>query len=227
MDGKGYEKELADLFRRNSHIAKVKRDPKINGKTPDILVKTNDGFECIIECTEAHLECKHDKLRSCKVDIVDISDPMRRIKLHDKIDEKLKAYGPETIGCRGYVIAVHNMALESFDISALSVCFGERTQSITIDRLTKKTTGHGWERSLDKDEYPGLLEMEKNRHCSGILITKDGISQEGDTHLLILNPKAAVPVPEYIFSFTRISELTIRPDGSTPSRAPKPYQSSN
>ena len=69
--------------------------------------------------------------------------------------------------------------------------------------------------------------MEENRHCSGILITKDWIDQENNRHLFIPNPEAVVPVPEYIFDFARVSELTIEPDGSTPSRAPKAYLPSN
>ena len=224
IDGRGYEEELADLFRQNGHIASIRREPKVNGKTPDILVRTNDGFECIIECTEAHLENRHNNMLNCEVDI---SDPLRSVKLHDKIEEKLKVYSPEVIGGRSYVIAAHNMTLESFDISALSVCFGERTRHININRVTKKATRHGWTRALNSKEFPGLLEMKQNRHCSGILITKDWIDQEHNRHLLIPNPGAAVPVPEYIFDFARVSELTIEPDGSTPSRAPEPYLPSN
>ena len=227
MNGRQYEEELADLFGRNRHIARVEREPKINGKTPDILIKASDGFECIIECTEAHLEAKHDHLRTCEVDIADISDPMRDIKLHNKIEKKLKAYAPRIIGNRGYAIAVHNMTLESLDTSALSVCFGQRTQYVNINQVTKKTPGQGWKRTLDKDEYPGLLEMRQNRHCSGILITKDWIGRENNRHLFIPNPEAAVPVPEDIFDFARISELPIGPDRSTPSRVPKPYLPSN
>ena len=226
MNGRQYEEELADLFRRNRHIARVEREPKINGKTPDILIKANDGFECVVECTEGHLEAKHDHLPTCEICVADISKPTRDIKLHNKIEEKLKTYPSRIIGDLGYVIAVHNMTLESFDISALSVCFSQRTPYVKINPVTKKTTGHGWERALDKDQYPGLLEVKQNRHCSGVLITKDWIGPENDRHLFIPNPEAAVPVPEYIFDFARISELTIEPDGSTPSRAPKPYQSS-
>ena len=85
------------------------------------MVKTNDVFECVIECTEAHLENRHDNMLNGEVDIVDISDPLRSVKLYNKIEEKLKVYPPEVIGGRSYVIAVHNMTLESFDISALSV----------------------------------------------------------------------------------------------------------
>ena len=227
MDGIGYEEELADLFWRNRYILTVEREPNINGKTPDILVETIDGIECIVECTVAYLENRPNNMLNCEVDIVDICDPLRRVKLHDKIEEKLKAYPSRIIADRGYVIAVNNMTLESFDISALSICFGERNRYININQVTKKTTGRGWARALDEDEHRGLLEMEKNRHCSGILITKDLIDQENNRHLFIPNSEAAVPVPEYIFDFARVSELTIEPDGSTPSRPPKPYQSSN
>jgi hypothetical protein len=230
---KDFEHLMLRLFRIAGFAAEY--EPLINGKTPDMLVKADDGVEFIVECTTIHWEGRH----SLKWDkdgggyiYIDDSDPLEsNRKLWHSIKDKLHSYGRNTFPTYGLVIAIYNWSLFNDDSHAVEVCFGQYDQYLTLSD-DNKVVGGGWRRALDPNEYPAIFEEHESRHCSAIiysthLFALDCVNGEykhvnnaAAHHLLIPNPNADRPVSERLFPFCDVLDLPQlrNSDGSVPMR---------
>ena len=226
-----YEKRMLSLFREAGFAAEYKKT--FNGKTPDLLVQADDRFRCVVECTTVHWEGRHtfqwDENGIGHL-MVDDSDPHNRNrKLWESIERKLWKYSDAFPGY-GLVIAVYNWSLANDDSDAVEVCFGQYNEYLKVS--DGEVVARGWERALDP---PAIFEDPANQHCSAIIHSThlfaldwvDGkhthVDNAGARHLLIPNPRAVQPVPEYLFSFCDVLDLPRlrNSDGSTPTRKPR------
>ena len=229
-----YEELLHDLFRESGF--QVAREPRINGKTPDLLVQGVDGSSCIVECTTVHWEGKHNSARDergWEWLMVDNSDPSKRNqKLWDKINGKLRSYKADTFPGYGLVIAIYNWSFFSYDINAVEVCFGQFERYITL--ADGEAAGTGWKRALDPEFDLPIFHGLRNQHCSAIihstglfhLVPEGGeyklLEGRDARHLLVPNPNATQPVLEKLFPFCDVLDLPklINADYSVPKRKP-------
>ena len=225
---------MLGLFRATGFTVQPK--PRINGKTPDLLIKADDGLECVVECTTVHWQGKHnyewDKNGVGRL-MVDDSDPLNRnLKLWGSVRAKLRSYKADTFPGYGLVIAIYNWSLSNADSDAVEVCFGQYNRSMTLS--DGEVVERGWKRALDPNSYPAIFEEPDSRHCSAIIHSThlfaldcvDGEYRHVDNidahHLLIPNPNTIQPVPEKLFPFCDVLDLPHlrNPNGSTPTRKP-------
>ena len=216
----------------------VEYEPHINGKTPDLLVKADDGLSCIVECTTVHWEGMHEFTwdeNGWGHLMVDDSDPMKRnLKLWSSITDKLRKYKDDTFPGYGLVIALYNWSVSNDDADAVDVCFGQYDRYLTLSPSDGEVVGRGWRRALDPISHPAIFEEPDTKHCSAIIHSThlfalhfvDGeykhVPNAGAHHLLIPNPKATHPVPERFFPFCDVLDLPRfrNGDGSIPTRKP-------
>ena len=198
MTGQEYEDLIASLVVRAGFF--VKREPVINGKTPDILVKGRDGVECIIECTtlSRSRDCQHGR------HVFGLDGPNSlNARLYAKMEEKLTKYTEGIIGGFPLVIAVHNECCSFFDSSAMETAFGAwRYGSDGWNNLWAGTDG-AW----------GLFG--KYSQCSGFL------HSTWTDHLFIPNPNARTKADIAVFPFASAAELVFHPSGLVKASSPR------
>ena len=197
-----YEDRIATLVKSAGLF--VESEPPVQGKTPDILVKSPDGMECIIECTTLSPSrvCQHGK------HVFGLDDPNSlNARLYEKIQEKLKNYAKDIIGNRSLVIAVQNACCSFYDSSAMEVALGAW-------RYGSSEWKNLWEGTEDAFGLFG-----KYGHCSGIL------HSTWSDHLFIPNPGARLQADRDVFHFASVAEPVFQPSGmikaSPPINPPK------
>ena len=230
-----YEDLMHRLLSETSRT--VYREKRINRKKPDFLVQADDGFQCVVECTTVHWEELHTYRWEDGIGylMVDHHDPQKHNhKLRRRIARKVQKYDGNTFPGYGVVIAVHNWSLFNDDSDAVEACFGRYDQSLSLSE--GEVVARGRTRALDPKGHPPIFEKLENRHCSAIIHSTslfplrcvDGkpthVESPDARHLLIPNPYATHPVPEGLFSFCDVLDLSYLPlpsrDGSIPTRKP-------
>lgn len=233
-----YENLMFGLFRAEGF--QVQKDPIINRKTPDLLVQSENGLSCIVECTTAHDKVHYGVDREVRSNdnglefrMIDDSNPWKKNeKLWSSIDGKLRKYGASTFPDYALVIAVNNRTFFSYDLNAVEVCFGQYQLQVLL--ADGEAIGHRWERALAEEFDLPFFRGKGSQHCSAIihstnlfqLACEDGeikhINNRDAHHLLIPNPYATHEVPEKLFPFCEVLDLPhlFNADFTVPVRKP-------
>ena len=213
----------------------MQKVPSINEKTPDLLVRAQDGVNCIVECTTAHWQARDKPTgdeHGREWTLVDDSNPpTRSSKSRQNIGSKLCDYAGKFPG-QAFVVAIYNQTALSWDYNAVEVCFGRYNLVIPLsDDENKKAR---LERAFDPRGELGFFENSANQHCSAIIHSTNlfqlacvngeirHVNNPDSHHLLIPNPNATHKVPEKLFPFCEVLDLPklFNADFSVPMRKP-------
>ena len=198
MNGKIYENTIHNLLLGGGFL--VKRDPNIQGLTPDFMV-SDMATQCLIECTTLSFgrNCeRHDHLWGT-------NDPTQlNARLYCSLEGKLQKYTAEVCDSIPLVIAIFNEDCARFDTSILEAALGAW-------RFHSRKWVNLWAGTEDADGLFG-----KYTHCSGI------IHSTPSDHLFVPNPNAINPVSTEFFTFASIAEPQIHPDGVNASKPKSP-----
>ena len=193
-----YEQCIEWLLRRRG--MEVQREPAINGKTPDLMVRQTHMPDVIIECLVKLKDPEHEKElaergnHTCGGDIRELHSA-----IYSRVEEKATKYRNLVNGNGyGYVIAVYDDECGSSLDRAMALAFSAHVPYLRLD--SGKVVGRGYKDLWSTPEKTASL-FKLHPHLSGLLY-----SRWERKHCFLPNPFANVSVPTCLFPFAVIPD---------------------
>lgn len=176
------------------------REPAICGKTPDLLVLTPSGEQCIVECIarlqdQEHAAELHEQgWHQCGGNITELHR-----NVYSRLQQKATKYREIAAGMP-YVIAMFDASCMNSLDTALDMVLSPYAPTVTLSP-EGKITGKIYNTLWPTPEIPAAL-FELYPHLSGFLY-----SRWPRQHYYLPNPYALHPVPGDPFQFAQVPKL--------------------
>ena len=182
---------------RRSGLA-VQREPRINGKTPGLIVTQPYGPDVVIECLVKLNDPEHERKSLGKVHVCGGDASQLHSALYSRVAEKATKYRKVVTG-RSYIVAVYDGGCMNFPSTALALAFSAHVPCLSVSAEGEVTdTGHidVW---ASPERSASLFKLYP--HLSGLIY-----SRWERKHYFLPNPFADTPVSADLFPFACIPE---------------------
>ena len=186
----------------NQSGQQVLYEPRINGKTPDLVVTQPGQPDVIIECMARLKDPSHERelfeqgLHVCGGDLSKLY-----CNLYSRVEEKTTKYRSIVDG-HPYVLSIYDDSCLNFLSTANALAFSDHVPYVTLN-----ADGPVVDRSYHDTRYPQdrhLGLFQRYPHLSGLLY-----SHSEKKHYFLPNPFATVPVSTDLFPFACVPEAPI------------------
>ena len=183
----------------------VRREPRIGGQTPDLLVTQPNGTEIIIECLVKMKEPEHAKefmernFHMCGGDVRELHQ-----NIYSRLVEKAAKY--KGIAAGPYIVALYDDECMPYVGKAYDLIFSAHVPYLSFDSVGN-VVDRGWRDMWSTLEKPEGI-FRRYPHVSGLLY-----SRWPREHYYLPNPLADIPVSADLFPFACVPEAPLLPNG--------------